>query len=87
MVSSKVSQSRHSYAFDFVKGHLIGYGQTCAQYNPTIYCLEKIDVFNYMYITFSWMTCDFMQLVFLNQFDRTLQKYIRLGITIFKVFI
>ena len=33
------------------------------------------------------MTCDFMQLVLLEQFDRTLQKYIRLGITIFKVFI
>ena len=32
MVSSKVSQSRHSYAFDFVKGHLIGYGQICSQY-------------------------------------------------------
>ena len=32
MVSSKASQSRHSYALDFAKGHLSGYGQTCAQY-------------------------------------------------------
>ena len=38
------------------------------------------------FITFSWMMCSFMRLAML-QFEKRLQKCIRMGITIFKIFI
>ena len=46
--------------------------------------LSEIDFINY--IAFSWVTCSFMQLAML-QFETKLQKRIRMGITIFKIFI
>ena len=47
-----------------------------------IYCRKQFDVINY--VTFRWMMCGFMQLATL-QFERKLQKCIRMGITIFKI--
>ena len=44
----------------------------------------KFDVINY--VTYCWMTCNFMQLPTL-QFESKLQKCIRMGITILKNFI
>ena len=51
---------------------------------PAIYCRIWFDVINY--VTFRWMTCSFMRLATLH-FDTKLQKCIRMGITIFKIFI
>ena len=48
------------------------------------YCRKQFDVFNY--VAFCWMTCCFMRLARL-QFEMKLQKCIRMGITIFKIFI
>ena len=49
-----------------------------------IYCRKMFDITNN--VTFRWMTCGFMQLAML-QFETKLQKCIRMGITIFKIFI
>ena len=49
-----------------------------------IYCRILFDIINY--IIFRWMMYGFMQLAML-QFKKELQKYIRMGITIFKIFI
>ena len=49
-----------------------------------IHCWKLLDVMNY--VTFCWMTCGFMRLAML-QFEMKLQKYIIMGITIFKIFI
>ena len=38
------------------------------------------------YVTFCWVTCDFMNLASL-QFETKLQKGIRMGINVFKIFI
>ena len=51
---------------------------------PGIYCRKQFDVIHY--VTFCWMTCDIMRLAML-QFETKLQKCIRMGITIFKIFI
>ena len=40
----------------------------------------------FKYVTFLWMTCSFIWLATL-QFETNMQKYIRMGITIFKIFI
>ena len=45
---------------------------------------ETVDVINY--VTFCWKMCGFMQLARLK-FEWRLQKCIRMGITIFKIFI
>ena len=49
-----------------------------------IYCPQLFDVINY--VTFGWMTCGFMQLGML-QFERKLQKCIRMGIALFKIYV
>ena len=42
-----------------------------------------IDIINC--VTICWMTCSFMQLAML-QFETKLLKFIRIGITVFKIF-
>ena len=49
-----------------------------------IYCQEQFDVVNYA--TFRWMTCGFMWLATL-QFELKQQKCIRMGKTIFKIWV
>ena len=73
----------NSGALAFVTRLLIG-RQTFATVYPAIYCRKQFDVINY--VTFRWMTCGIMLFATL-QFETKLQKYIRMGITIFKIYI
>ena len=63
---------------------LFGKSQNFATVYPVIYCRKHFDFINYA--TFRWMMCGFMGLATL-QFETNLQKCIRMGITIFKLFI
>ena len=74
----------HSNALAFVKRLLIGYRQKFATVYPAIYCMKHFDVNNY--VTFCWMTCGIMQFAML-QFETKLLKGIRMGITIFNIFL
>ena len=52
--------------------------------DPMIYCPKWFDIINH--VTFHWMCAAFVGLATL-QFETKLQKCIRMGITIFKIFI
>ena len=64
--------------------HLIGLRQKFVTVHTAIYCRKQFDVINY--VTFRWMTCGIMWLAML-QFETKLQKFIRMGIIILKIFI
>ena len=74
----------HSYALAFGTRLLIGKRQKFATVYPAIYCSKQYDVINY--VTFRWMTFGILRPATL-QFETKLQKCIRMGITIFKIFI
>ena len=74
----------HSNALAFVMRRLIGLRQKFGAVYPAIYCRKQFDIINY--VKFHLVTCGIMRLAPL-QFETKLQKCIRMGITIFKIFL
>ena len=71
----------NSYALDLTSDWITSKIETVYS---AIYYRKQFDVVNY--VTFRWMTCSIMRPA-MPQFERKLQKCIRMGITIFKIFI
>ena len=73
-----------SNALAFVPQLLIGYRQKFETVYPAKHFRKQFGLISY--VTFRWMSCCIMRLATL-QFETKLQTCIRMGITIFKIFI